>query len=362
LDINCRSTILSNTSTPEWDNEEWIVRNIPLNAKLTIKIYDKDDEKLADDYVGRFEIIDLINYQPPIKGHKIIGPFGQYNGRFQLSIQSIESSEESKKLPRYTFDGSCRYSRHNSFAIGRLTMLNADCVYSTWKIRMRRISAFFPPHERQHWNRQYKAARNIFGYCPVSIASQTAIKLGHKILYGRTLKHNENGQLNSADDLWNFIFLDKIVGRIKPCVYTYIIDDHTWRFSETGNRFFTDFASKHALLANASEHVRYAGEFHPRPKYGWDKWDGEWELVIDNGSGTYAPSADLLVNLKEFLLFNFPGLSIVTYDYNDPKLKESMEQLKLAMEQYKMITPTIGQLVQFYPPLVLNECKDVVNR
>jgi hypothetical protein len=37
--------------------------------------------------------------------------------------------------------------------------------------------------------------------------------------------------------------------------------------------------------------VRYAGEFHPRPKYGWERWNDEWELVFNNGSGTYSPDA-----------------------------------------------------------------------
>jgi hypothetical protein len=92
-----RSSIISNTSAPIWSNEEWIVRNVPFNAKLT--------------------------------------------------------PEEIKHLPRYTFDGSCRYSRHDSLAVGRLTMLNADCVYSTWKIQIQRISFFFPlkntkPHKQ----------------------------------------------------------------------------------------------------------------------------------------------------------------------------------------------------------------------
>jgi hypothetical protein len=349
---------LCNTSSPKWNDQEWIVRNIPRAAKLIVKIYDKDDEKFADDYIGRFIIHDLINYNPPIKGYKIIGTLGQYNGRFHLSIQSTKSSEESKQLPHYTFDGPCRYFRHDSLAIGRLTMLNADCIYSTWKIQMKRISFFFPLYERQHWNKEYKAARAIFGGSPLALATQSSIKLAHKALYGRTLKNNENGRLNSANDLWKLVFTEKTTQKIKPCVYTYVIDDHTWRFSETGRRFFTDFASKHALLANCSEYVRYAGEFHPRPKYGWNRCDDEWELVFDNGSGTYAPNADLLVNLKELLLFNFPGLNVVTYDYNDSRLKESMELLKVAMEKYNPITPTLNQLVNCFQPFTLIECDD----
>jgi hypothetical protein len=347
--LNYRSTIVPNTPTPTWDDEKWIVRNIPSNAKLSVKIYDKDDDKILDDYIGGFEIFNLINYHPPQKGHEIIGLFDRHKGYFHLSIHSIQSSHETKHLPRYTFDGPCRYFRHDSFAIGRLTMLNADCIYSTWKISMRRISVFLKPQDRQHWNKKYKAAQTIFGNYPLSLASQSTIKLAHKVLYGRTLKHNENGLLTNGDDIWKFIFSDSSTKRIKPCVYTYIIDDNTWRFSQTGAQFFTDFASKHALLANCFEYVRYAGEFHPRPKYGWDRWDDEWELVFDNGSGTYTPDSNLLINLKELLLFNFPGLNIVTYDHKDPQLKESMDELKHAVERYKNSTTTIQHLVLTHP-------------
>jgi hypothetical protein len=227
-------------------------------------------------------------------------------------------------------------------------MLNADCVYSTWKIQMKRLSVFFPPHKKQNWNRHYQIARTIFGSSPLSLASRSALKLAHKALYGRTLKHNENGRLNNANDLWKLVFTDKITQQIKPCLYTYVIDNNTWRFSETGQQIFTDIASKHALLANGSESVRYAGGFHPRPKYGWNRCDDEWELVFDNGSGTYAPTADLLENLKDLLLYNFPGLKMVTYDYKDPALEESIEQLKIEMEKYRNSTVVINNLVCNY--------------
>lgn len=228
-------------------------------------------------------------------------------------------------------------------------MLNADCVYSTWKIQIRRISVFFKPHQRQHWNRKYKAAQTIFNDYPFSAASQRAIKLAHKVLYGRTLKHNENGQLTNAEDLWRIVFSQRATKRVKPCVYTYVIDENTWRFSETDVKFFADFASKHALLANCCEYVRYAGEFHPRPKYGWDRCDDEWELVFDNGSGTYAPSVELLVNLKELLEFNFPGLNIVTYHHEDPELKASITALKAIAEKYRNSTTTVQQLIMHFP-------------
>jgi hypothetical protein len=218
-----RSAVLGNTPIPIWHDEEWIVRNIPHNAKLCVKIYDKDDEKLVDDYIGRFDVDDLIHYEATTKGHKIIGAFGQNTGRFHLTIQAMQSNEETRELPLYTFDGPCRYFRHDSHAIGRLTMLNADCVYSTWKIPIKRILFYFPQHERQYWNRQYKAAQTIFGDCAISLASQITIKLAHKTLYRRTLRHNENARLNNANDLWKLIFTDRVTQRIRPCVYTYVI-------------------------------------------------------------------------------------------------------------------------------------------
>ena len=234
-------------------------------------------------------------------------------------------------------------------------MLNAACVYSTWKIHIRRISAYFRPQQRQYWNPKYPAAQVIFGDYPSAMASQNTIKLAHKLLYRRTLKHNESGVLNDTNALWKCAFTDRTTQRVRPAIYTYVIDDHTWRFSETDGQFFADFASKHALLANGCEYVRYAGEFHLRPKHGWENRDDEWELVFDNGSGTYSPNADLLLNLKNLLLFNFPQLNIVTYDFNDPELKESIERLKEEIVKDQHRTATIHQLVLTFADLSQSE-------
>ncbi|CAF3750969.1 unnamed protein product [Rotaria socialis] len=49
-----------------------------------------------------------------------------------------------------------------------------------------------------------------------------------------------------------------------------------------------------------------AGEMHPRPICGWDRFTSaiqvdcdQWELVIGNGSSTYPPDRSLLVKLKD---------------------------------------------------------------
>lgn len=122
--------------------------------------------------------------------------------------------------------------------------------------------------------------------------------------------------------------------RIKPAIYTYIIsaDDDSFRFSETGAAFFVDFASKHALHANCAEKVRYSGEFHPRPLCGWEKFsddvsdeDVDWELIVDNNSGTYSPDPKLLPNLRALLEYNFVGLRIRALDHSDSQLEQSRE-------------------------------------
>lgn len=329
-----RSKTINNTDSPVW-NEEWIVRNIPRAAKMTVKVYDEDDDKIFDDFIGEFEINNLIDFEPPENGILMLGPLGFEKGNFRLTITSKPSDRETSKLPSYTFDGPCQYSRHDSMYIGLLTKVNPKNIYSTWKIQLRRISHYFPPFLKQHWNRNYAAAQKIFGHCPSSLASQSIIRAAHVALHGRKLKHYEIGILNNVYELWNKVFTEPGGNQVRPCLFTYVIDEEYLRFGETGHRFFTDFASKHALLANASEYVRYAGEFHVRPVNGWHDPAGEWEIVFDNGSGTYSPSADLLENLKDLIMFNFPGLKVTTYDYQNPKLKESVKKLKKAMKRYE---------------------------
>lgn len=70
------------------------------------------------------------------------------------------------------------------------------------------------------------------------------------------------------------------------------------------HRFSVTSSSVYVIIpfSNASEKVRYAGEFlvHQEP-------DGTYTLMIDNGSGTYAPKKDHLPLLEAVFKQNFPG-------------------------------------------------------
>jgi len=75
--------------------------------------------------------------------------------------------------------------------------------------------------------------------------------------------------------------------------------------------------------------VRCAGEFHFQP-------DGKdsYKLILDNNSGTYAPSKIHLECLKSTLERNFKDLEIEIYEYKDEILHNYLEKLKAVRETY----------------------------
>jgi hypothetical protein len=206
----------------------------------------------------------------------------------------------------------------------------------------------------QAWNKKYDAAQRIF-QGPTSMAVRRVIRSGHRLLYARTADNGFGVIENAAD----FIALLKSkvgkgsssssnIQRVKPAVYTYVIasGDDGLRFSETGAAFFVDFASKHALHSNCGETVRYSGEFHPRPRGGWENFSDDipddavqWEVVIDNNSGTYAPDKKMLPALRALFESNFPGLTFYAMDYEDEELKESSEACRNYALKFRGVNP-----------------------
>lgn len=226
-------------------------------------------------------------------------------------------------------------------------------AYSTWKVHLKGIPKFFGD-THQHWLESYPNAQKIFEGPKIVRAS---IRSAHRILYARSTM-NEFGLIKNADDFWRELAPQERatddaslssnptrhedpnthpLWRVKPALYTYIIgNDDMLRFSETGAAFLADFASKHALHSGCAETVRYSGEFHARPlvEGGWaglvrhaESDRVEWELLIDNASGTYGPNKELLPKLKETFEHNFEGIRVLALDFKDDELKRSKEEL-----------------------------------
>ncbi|RFU26730.1 hypothetical protein B7463_g9617, partial [Scytalidium lignicola] len=140
-------------------------------------------------------------------------------------------------------------------------------------------------------------------------------------------------------------------------IFTYILNlDGLLRFTETGKEFGIDILSKHSMHSDVANYVAYSGEFFIR-RIGDSTGSAEalldqetslntknsltstssssnpsstdpkdYEVVIDNDSGTYQPKGDLLPDLQKFLSANFPGLHVVTKDCSDERLQKAKEE------------------------------------
>ena len=162
-------------------------------------------------------------------------------------------------------------------------------------------------------------------------------------------------------------------------IFTYVLTlDAQWRFTETGKEFGIDMLSKHTMHSDVSIYIAFSGEFFirrikksrrpmvkraspggssSRSEDGRDNQDPElnalppeaesdadddskpdpdgtdsstnpasYELVIDNDSGTYRPSAKCLPALRDYMRRSLPGLRVVTLDCQADA--EKLERLK----------------------------------
>jgi hypothetical protein len=191
-------------------------------------------------------------------------------------------------------------------------------------------------------------------------------------------------------------FLDFVQYDLGGKIFTYVITlDGQWRFTETGKEFGIDLLSKHTLHSDVSIYIAFSGEFFvrrlnhdyrrsrhrhkhsqeshhrrslfsrsdatkednhsageasqtndlprsPGSSYHYEEDvlepstdPADYELFIDNDSGTYRPNAKLLPVFREFLSSNLPGLHINTLDcQGDAKrmgaLKEEQRERKKA--------------------------------
>jgi hypothetical protein len=146
-------------------------------------------------------------------------------------------------------------------------------------------------------------------------------------------------------------------------IFTYVITlDGLMRFTETGKEFGIDLLSKHTMHSDVNIYVAYSGEFfirrlgkpdksatapdqetHPTkdipggpPNEPAPEDPKEYELVIDNDSGTYRPKGDLLGDLKKFLNDNLPGIHVVVKECTDKDLskwKDEQREMKKTQGQ-----------------------------
>eukprot|EP00026_Physarum_polycephalum_P010857 Phypoly_transcript_11039.p1 GENE.Phypoly_transcript_11039~~Phypoly_transcript_11039.p1 ORF type:complete len:382 (+),score=54.51 Phypoly_transcript_11039:46-1146(+) len=293
------------TLNPTWD-VEWHLSNVEHNSKFAIEVWDYDATS-KDDKIGTCEYI-----FDGKEGEQEIQVFHRNKPHGKLTIKVACGESDKPGEVRWIGPGQAE-THYCSFAGKLVNHKNDDSnrSYASYKLYLPYILNVFDVPVG--WNQNYENAKTIFVPGVKSAAIQQVIRSQHARLY----VHDNTtvyGTLRTGKDFLELFNNGRRQGI--PRYYTYVILETAMYFSETGASFFTDFMSKHAMHSNAAEQVCFAGEFHVQQK------DGNYVLVIDNNSGTYAPPKERVIKLVEFFKFNFPDLAVEAYDREDPALKE----------------------------------------
>lgn len=231
--------------------------------------------------------------------------------------------------------------------------------FRTYNLRLWNVPLVFGNYTKG-WNREYKAARQIYGPSQAAAMMRSALRLQNYMAYS-------NDYLNSDHEVHQILGMSSFFDMLMECHtsdrrrgipavvhgaeetnaittlsdsatfssstprYTYVIlpDSHI-HFSITSKRLATDFLSKHALHAGAAEEVVFAGEFFfDRSRAAASAGAGGADdghrcaLVMDNNSGTFAPPKDKLGLLKLLMQMNLgTEWEVLALDREDPLLEE----------------------------------------
>ncbi|KAE8144133.1 hypothetical protein BDV25DRAFT_167585 [Aspergillus avenaceus] len=384
-----RTPTVRKNRDPVWDSE-WIVANIPASGfELKCTVYDEDaadhDDKLGNAYVQVNSVPaswDGIKEQPfKVKkrtGSKRVYLFGNIaalaSGRLDVGSHLVISVDFLGKTigkeggQVYTL-GPNYWFKHFSPLIGRLTGTkdevqspNGKRTTTRYNFQAIQIQLKGPvPAELYHRYVEFK---------PFVAGMFTSQSLRGRIL-NRALHHQHeriynfdrstlNGQFKTPCTELTQKFLEFVQYAQGGRIFTYVLTlDGQFRFTETGKEFGIDLLSKHTMHSNVSIYIAYSGEFFLRRRKRHRRHvsqvshyseteipveeeseskeistdPGDYELLIDNDSGTYRPNGKKLPLLKAFISENFVGLHVTTLDCTEDAGR--MGQLKNEQREFK---------------------------
>jgi len=358
-------TVRQNTD-PVWDFE-WVVANVPASGfRLKCRIYDEDpadhDDRLgnvhvevpavAEGWPGLHRKTFAIRKRMVSKRAWLLramavcfGKAEHMTGTLTVSVELLGRTQDESGGRVYTI-GPQYWIRHYSPLLGRLlgqkepadnpatntTTTTTDA--STNAATRRKPQKYnFQSNQMQLRGPVPEAMYHRYVEFKPFVKSMFTAKGVRGFLLSKAL-HHQHARVYNFDNSTEFRlesdpahfaqkFLDLVHYDQGGRIFTYVLTlDALFRFTETGKEFGIDMLSKHTMHSDVAAYVAFSGEFFIRRKHhptGGESGEGKcdpsnYELIIDNDSGTYRPNAKLLPQLKTFMQHNFPGLHVTTLD------------------------------------------------
>ncbi|KAJ9271451.1 hypothetical protein DTO212C5_2531 [Paecilomyces variotii] len=403
-----RTPTIRRSTNPVWD-AEWIVANVPASGfELKCRVYDEDpadhDDRLGNAYVTASSISESwegIKEQSFTIKKRMASKRAYFfrtlavaachlramDAQLVVSVECLGKTPGDEGAHMYTI-GPNYWFKHYSPLIGRLTgtkdsVPSADGKKEITRYNFQAIQMQLKgPVPSQLYHRYVE-------FRPFVAGMFTSHSLRGRIL-NRALHHQhariynfdrttEHGLFNGPCTEMAQKFLEFAHYGQGGRIFTYVLTlDGLLRFTETGKEFGIDLLSKHTMHSDVSIYIAFSGEFfvrrakhrHHRPGSGSSQAvagdptedrrrastssdpshdPADYELFIDNDSGTYRPNAELLPLLREFLSNNFPGLRVITLDCQKDAdrmnhLKEEQREIKKKSAQgnFAYMQPSSG--------------------
>ena len=239
----------------------------------------------------------------------------------------LEKLSPQKSLP---VPALCCIANHNTGGGLLRTMVDGSKfkIFQTWQMQFWMIDSIFGG-KTCGWNKEYEAAKKIYGPGMHPMALRTMIRFEHSHLYSKDKRITGSYSAKSIRGSQDFLkMLPKFSSKTgKTIRFTYVILPNTEiHFSITSRKIVQDMLSKHALHSRAQKNVVYAGEFFVDRKSTRFEKSQKPAIIIDNNSGTFAPTKERLHMLKTLLQVNLgTDVPIYALDRDDPFLKECYE-------------------------------------
>ncbi|ELR06005.1 hypothetical protein VC83_06885 [Pseudogymnoascus destructans] len=396
-EMRLRTRTIQKDTNPVW-NQEWIVAGVPSSGfKLKCRLYDEDAND-SDDRLGNVTVVvphisenweGMRETSFPVKKRMgswrayllksittMCGSDGDLSGQLFLSMEVLGKSD--KPYGKMYTVGPTGWTKHYSPMIGRLAGTKAPKMeghegekakVERYDFQANQMQLQGPvPDELYHRFVEFKPfVKGMFDKTGLrGHVLNAALHHQHARVYNYS-NTTTHGTMEPKSQEAALQFLKLAHFDEGSRLFTYVLTlDGLLRFTETGKEFGIDMLSKHTMHSDVNVYIACSGEFfirrlkyknsspedssqqtHPTddieggpPHSPPPKDPSNYELVIDNDSGTYRPDGSLLPALQSFLEANLPGLNIVTKPCTDDKLqrmkKEQRETKKRQGEQIQV--------------------------